>query len=127
MLGMQPYSQYSQPRGFLGVLDIEQRLKLWIHAAQRIDDILCPLEVIPLPRYRPVGRRRDRHVPQVAYLVREFHELAPFTDMRGWFRGVLAPLGPMLMGGTAFVNLAMTTTLLKDIFEVGRAMDDSFF
>src|SRR5258706_15782828 len=75
-----------------GIGAVEQRLQPGMHAAQPADDLLRPVEMLPLPLPVPGHRRTRCHVPDVAYLVGHFDERCLAAELsRGLNPQRLAP------------------------------------
>src|SRR5690242_3761199 len=65
------------------VFGVEARFELRVRAAQLVDHLLCPVEVLALAFQRPSRRRRAVDVAHVGDLVGELDELRLEADLRG--------------------------------------------
>src|SRR2546430_3441640 len=79
--------------GFLGISLVEDPLEVRMHAAQPVDDLLRPVEILAAPAHRPVRRGRGGHVAHVGDLVGELHELRLAREVRRVLDLGALPLG----------------------------------
>src|SRR5260221_4831791 len=69
-------------RGPLLIRGVERGLEARLHAAQAVDNLSCPVEILSPPRQIPFRRRALGDVAQIAKLVGELDELRFARDVR---------------------------------------------